>query len=122
MSVSSTSPATLFGGVWERIEDTFLLSSGNSYELGDTGGSEDAVVVAHTHPLENEDYYFTGKKKTASGTTQRVTVPTSGSNYGYVSTDSSAFGNFYGTKSKGVDGTGKNMPPYLVINVWKRVG
>ena len=33
LSVSSTSPATLFGGKWEQIKDTFLLASGSTYRL-----------------------------------------------------------------------------------------
>lgn len=29
ISVNSVSPATLFGGTWEQIQDRFLLSAGN---------------------------------------------------------------------------------------------
>ena len=39
MSVNSTSPSILFGGTWEQIEDTFLLTAGSTYTAGDTGGS-----------------------------------------------------------------------------------
>ena len=120
MSVNSTNPSTLFGGTWEQIEDKFLLASGTSYSNGSTGGSADAVIVQHTHSLENTDYYFTGKKKGVTASTKRVTVPTSGSNYAYVSSDNSSFGNFGATGSEGVNGTRKNMPPYLAVNVWKR--
>ena len=38
MSTSTTSPATLFGGTWEQIHDRFLLSSSDSYPLGEIGG------------------------------------------------------------------------------------
>ena len=31
MSVNSTSPATLFGGTWQRIQDRFLLCAGVTY-------------------------------------------------------------------------------------------
>ena len=120
MSVNSVNPSTLFGGTWEQIKDKFLLSSGDTYSNGATGGSADAVVVSHRHTIENEDYYFVGKKKTDGAGTKRVTVPTSGSNYAYVSSANASFGNFGGTQYNGVDGTGKNMPPYLTVNVWKR--
>ena len=120
MSVNSVNPSTLFGGTWEQIEDKFLLASGTSYSNGETGGSEDAVVVNHNHLIQNEDYYFVGKKKSTTAGTKRVTVPTSGSNYAYVSNDNSSFGNFGSTQSKGINGTGKNMPPYLAVNIWKR--
>ena len=46
ISVISTSPATLFGGTWEQIQDTFLLACGTSYNNGDIGGS---TTMAHTH-------------------------------------------------------------------------
>ena len=46
MSVNSTDPGTLFGGAWERIQDTFLLCAGSSYAAGTTGG---AATMAHTH-------------------------------------------------------------------------
>ena len=44
MSVNSTSPSTLFGGTWEQINDTFLLSSGDTYSNGATGGSATVTV------------------------------------------------------------------------------
>ena len=49
MSVSSTSPSTLFGGTWQKIEGRFLLAASSSYEVESTGGSNDAIVVSHTH-------------------------------------------------------------------------
>ena len=48
LSVSSTSPSTLFGGTWTQIKDTFLLGAGDSYTLGDTGGEA-------THTLTNNE-------------------------------------------------------------------
>ena len=52
MSVNSTSPATLFGGTWQQIEDTFLLGAGSTYSAGSSGGSADAIVVSHTHTFD----------------------------------------------------------------------
>lgn len=54
MSVNSTSPATLFGGTWERIQDKFLLSAGSTYSAGATGGSASHKITSaelpkHTH-------------------------------------------------------------------------
>lgn len=49
MSLGSTSPQELFGGVWEKVEGRFLLCADSSHEAGSTGGSNDAVVVSHTH-------------------------------------------------------------------------
>ena len=38
MSVNSTSPASLFGGTWEKLSNTFLLAASSSYPAGSTGG------------------------------------------------------------------------------------
>ena len=46
ISVNNVSPATLFGGTWEQIKDKFLLSAGDTYANGSTGGS---AIMAHTH-------------------------------------------------------------------------
>ena len=49
ISASSATPGSLFGGTWEQIKDVFLLSAGDTYHAGLTGGSADAVVVEHKH-------------------------------------------------------------------------
>lgn len=53
MSVSSTSPTTLFGGTWEALPGRFLLGAGTlggkTYTATNTGGSTDAIVVEHKH-------------------------------------------------------------------------
>lgn len=46
MSVNNTSPATLFGGTWVQLKDRFLLSAGDTYTAGNTGGS---ATNSHTH-------------------------------------------------------------------------
>ena len=134
MSVNSVNPSTLFGfGVWEKIEDKFLLASGTSYSNGETGGSEDAIVVTHTHTQQSHTHYGTDGRQFIthingeSVSQKRVTVPTSGNNYAPIITSSD---NWYGVGSvggatptinnAGESGTGKNMPPYLAVNVWKR--
>lgn len=45
MSVNETSPATLFGGTWVKIENRFLVAAGSSYTAGGTGG---AASVSYT--------------------------------------------------------------------------
>lgn len=50
ISFNATSPETLFGfGKWSKIEGRFLFASDSSHASGTTGGSNDAVVVSHTH-------------------------------------------------------------------------
>lgn len=152
MSVNDVNPNILFGGQWEQLKDKFLLGSGDSYTGGSTGGSADAVVVSHTHTQnahthtqnghshgfgtdnavprinKNDNWVYTGK---------RVMSHTSGDYYyPYSSANNSGIGEATATasttatnqntiatnQSTGVDGTGKNMPPYLAVYMWKRIG
>ena len=55
MSVNSTSPAFLFGGTWEQIKDKFLLSSGDNYTAGTTGGEASHVLSAEEMPSHNHN-------------------------------------------------------------------
>lgn len=150
MSVNSTSPQTLFGGTWERLKDKFLISAGDTYSAGTTGGSADAVVVSHNHTQNahthtqnshshsiNSDGYSAVAVKGdnwAYGTKGQMQM--SSGNYYYPHSSTSANGivelpdtagatatnqNTTATNNAtGEDGTGKNMPPYLAVNVWKR--
>ena len=126
LSVSSTSPASIFGGTWEQILGKFLLSSDDvltdgtittagSYHIGDTGGSADAVVVSHTHTLRSlTDTGFLRWGTNVGGSATYV-----GPVGGTTTYDSGALTMW--NDNTGVDGTGKNMPPYLVVYMWKRI-
>ena len=121
MSVNSTSPQTLFGGTWERIQDRFLLASGSTYSAGSTGGSADATLVSHYHGVSTTgEYFVTSSKDTANNT--RVAYSSSGNRLvdGQTDTGTSSFHHRQYTTTQGSNGTGKNMPPYLSVYVWKR--
>lgn len=46
-STNSTNPKDMFGfGTWEQIKDTFLLTAGDTYKAGNTGGA-----ASHTHSI-----------------------------------------------------------------------
>lgn len=115
MSIGDTSPAEFLGGTWEKIKDKFLLASGDTYTNGDTGGSADAVVVSHTHTLKSlTDNGFTRWGTNVGGSATYV-GPVGGT------TTYESGGPTMWNDNTGVDGIGKNMPPYLVVNVWKRI-
>ena len=132
MSVNSTSPSTLFGGTWEKIEDTFLLASGSTYANESTGGSADAVVVSHNHTQQGHSHTNTDgnfvTSDVAGANNTRVDYSSNGNRMvDGIATTSSIFHHRPATSdttainnATGVDGTGKNMPPYLAVNVWKR--
>ena len=105
ISFSSTNPSNYFGGVWEQIEDKFLLCCGKKYSVGATGGEETHKLTineipSHTHAFGGWiDWYAKG------GTT------------GIIGTGASA-GN---TSSRGGDQPHNNMPPYIAVYVWRRI-
>lgn len=121
ISVNSTNPEVLFGGTWEQIQGRFLLGMSSSYPVGSTGGSKDAVVVAHTHNPANEaGYYgFITNSKKAFSIGDMGSQSGSGRYYPYAPADFDISRNS-ATGSTGVSGTDKNMPPYLAVAMWKR--
>ena len=130
MSVNSVNPSTLFGGTWERIQDRFLLCAGDSYGAGSTGGTADATLVSHTHtPVidsSSATYGFATYRHDSSAQRLKVTTGSSGNRYtftgeaGATSANDSGLAWSSGLNTVGDSSTGKNMPPYLAVYVWKR--
>ena len=108
MSVNSTSPATLFGGTWERITGKFLLaatdngSSGASQAAGNTGGSATVQLKSTNIPRQ---FWHTNS---ISGDNLSLAF-NGGSSYGMCTNAGSSTGDAH-----------ENMPPYLSVYIWKR--
>jgi hypothetical protein len=113
----NVSPAFTFGGTWEQIKDVFLLAAGDTYTAGSTGGSADAVVVSHNHRLEKFGsvlalFVPASESETSAGFEAAPTGE------GLWASETKAA---TGINHTGVDGSGKNMPPYLAVYMWKRI-
>lgn len=106
MSVLDVDPATLFGGKWEKIKDTFLLSAGDTYSVGDTGGESEHTLTVDEMPAHNHGIKAVAKAAALSNDKFHITP--SGSTDDSVITET------------GGGLPHNNMPPYLVVNVWKR--
>ena len=108
VSVNSTSPATLFGGTWVQIKDKFLLSAGDTYKAGATGGEATHVLTVdemprHNHSIDNLN---------ASGsTTPYMTVQAQ---------EKKGYGDNVQTFFTGGGQAHNNMPPYIVVYIWQR--
>lgn len=123
MSVNNVSPATFMGGTWEQIKDRFLLSAGDTYSAGNTGGS-----ATHSHSLSRNagaNFRKMGNKfiqgeKTLAGVMQKedesnVYWITEGNSDYSADTPETAGVSLYGN----TDAT-TNLPPYLAVYMWKR--
>ena len=122
MSVSSTSPAILFGGTWEQIQNRFLLAAGSSYTAGNTGGEATHKLTAnempsHTHALRANTSW--GESETLGAWKQYVS---SGILMDAGSSGTTITTSYYYDVAQPVGGGAahNNMPPYLVVYMWKR--
>lgn len=105
MSVNYFDPATIFGGKWERLMDKFLLGSGAIYASGQEGGEATHKLTidempSHSHPIPYSGSSAAGYK----------------SLFRSGGTEASGF-----SPTAGGDQPHNNMPPYLTVNMWKRV-
>lgn len=132
-ATSSTNPATLLGfGTWTAFGAGKVmvgLDSGDATfsTVGNTGGSKDAVNVSHTHTATSTDsghthtttFYnvndFNGPQNYKGGAysddqtgTWSITSSTGNAN---ISTTISTTGS---------SATNANLPPYVVVYLWKR--
>lgn len=116
-------PAERYGGTWE-IDATYagrvIIGSGGSYEFGATGGND-----SHMHTADNMNALWA--------------VSTNSNQIHYVMTNVEAWSNNVknrsvnlellddggtwgeGVKVIGTTNASLNIPPYAVVNFWKRV-
>ena len=114
LSASETSPASLFGGTWERLKDRFLLAAGDSYTAGSTGGEANHTLTVDEMP----SHLHTGSSNFLDG----ATMGGSQSNRGVFCIGGGWDISRYDlTGSTGGSQPHNNMPPYLAVYMWKRV-
>lgn len=110
MSMNSTSPASLFGGLWEPISNCFLWATHDPSYIGDIGGEYNHTLTLAEMPthVHNDGTGWvitdTSTRKAASGGNEGSLVYSINASY--------AVG---GNKAH------NNMPPYTHVMMWKRV-
>ena len=149
-------PKTAWGGDWVQIKDKFLLSAGDTYTGGSSGGSPDAIIPYHHHSVSITSKGMSANESHSHKTSNTANYPNfiyaggnvqsgdmgsqsgSGRHYPFQSTTTAAkywahstvtggtsvahTHNVTGdTGYSGEDVAGKNMPPYIVVYVWKRI-
>ena len=94
------------------LRSRFIVGAGSTYAVNATGGSADAITVAHSHsisdPGHNHTYPASGKLGAGSGAVFGVITG------GDLVVTTSTTG-ITATNSTGSTGTNANLPPYLAL-------
>ena len=114
VSTSEVSPAAVFGGTWKLLNDVFLLAgSKKSFPYGSKGGTKEVTLTASQMPMHAHQF----------SRTPIVSVElTAGGNY--YAEQSTAVGRLVAqnTETAGGGKAHTNMPPYLAVYAWERIG
>ena len=114
MTVSDKNPFELFGiGTWEKIENRFLLASSNIHMNGETGGEENHTLTINEMPKHSRKMKYDSIGWTA--------IRQSSGTNGIVENTTSSYDGQYSTEEVGNGNAHNNMPPYLAVNMWKRI-
>lgn len=114
MSVNEADPSKLFSGTsWEKLEGRFLLGSSSTYDNGATGGEATHTLTFSEMPTHRHSIYY----------------PNAGGPYGDANisypegsgVNKTWQAEMCKTEIAGDGVAHNNMPPYLVVNMWKRI-
>lgn len=114
MSVNAADPSKLFSGTsWEKLEGRFLLGSSSTYDNGATGGEATHTLTFSEMPTHRHSIYY----------------PNAGGPYGDANisypegsgVNKTWQAEMCKTEIAGDGVAHNNMPPYLVVNMWKRI-
>lgn len=118
ITVNNVNPDTLFGGKWEQIEGKFLLAASSDYGAGEEGGEAEHTLTVDEMPAHNheENKWLTSSANSFSGMAAQMSTVKNANNVVTLI-------NFTGARYTGNTGGGtahNNMPPYIVVYIWKR--
>jgi microcystin-dependent protein len=115
ISHTDTSPASLFGGTWHRIESRFLWAAPASSTLGLTAGEQTHTLTADEMPEHSHNgLYYSGNNDN---------VGLNAGSIGYKLSWSKDSGKGVEELYTGDAGRGaahNNMPPYVNVAIWRR--
>lgn len=117
---NTTDPNTIYTGTtWEKIEASFLFGSSDEYTIGTSGGETTVKLTVsnlanHTHEIQNNGLVYASQGSS--------TAPVGGIQSGSAFSGAGASAGIMQTNISATGGNTphNNMPPYTVVNIWKR--
>lgn len=106
------SPSALFGGSWEKVTDRFLIGAGGSYTLGSTGGEANVTLTVNQIPAHSHETKYYNDETTPPPGSDWVPAAHRNTGVNVVGGD---------TYDTGGGQAHNNMPPYIAVNIWRRV-
>ena len=122
ISTNNVSPQAFFGGTWDRIKDVFLLSAGDTYTAGRTGGESTHTLTTdemptHYHDGITADEYLNSHRMLYDN---QAAVGSGNSAYWSITSGTTPTARTARTVDAGGGKAHNNMPPYLTVYMWKR--
>ena len=99
------------------LRNSFIVGAGNTYAVGATGGTADAIVVSHTHTATVTDPGHSHTVPNSPFVNGSGGTYASGSyiTYGTPTTSTATTGITVTPSTTGVSGTNANLPPYYAL-------
>lgn len=122
-----------------NLRDRFVVGAGSTYATGTTGGSKDAVVVAHSHVTNDPGNFISGSASistqnssglfTSSGGVVGLINGVSGKTLATYSFSGTYYAGFsisggshtHNTDTVGSSATNANLPPYYALAFIQRI-
>lgn len=121
-----TNPATLLGfGTWVEFGAGRVMIGQDSADplfdtLQETGGNKDAIVVSHTHSINDPGHFHTTRVGNTDGLDPTSAGPETERGAVMVNTASDTKTTGITVNSTGSSGTNANLQPYVVVKMWRR--
>ena len=100
------------------LRNSFIVGAGNTYAVGATGGTADAIVVSHTHTATVTDpghSHGIPRKNALSGSVESYVAGGGGTIIADLPTNTATTGISVSNATAGTSGTGQNLPPYYAL-------
>lgn len=117
ISYSHTSPASLFGGTWTRISDSFLYGCASNATIGETGGSSTHTLTASEMPAHAHKMVVYNSSGTDTWTPDYGSYLVTASN---ITSSKNTYGAQLAMNYAGTGAAHNNMPPYTNVSIWRR--